>query len=228
MKFGKLGRLDHDPIRVATVRPHVIGAHAPLPAAIQDARSKIQWTPSLVQNDALPTCTVAGLINSARWWALLHGFDLTNQEAAELAFFAAVAGVQNTEAAIASVPGLVMLNVLMRAQRYGFAAGGPTALVPEYTSLQSIDGITDAISTKGSAYLGVSIYEADMRPGAVWQGGIQNAGKLEGGHAIVAIDNQSDEFTIATWGGTVQANAEWLEARVDEAYAIHWTFPVSA
>jgi hypothetical protein len=221
-----LGRAAHDPARVAAVKPHATGGK---PIATPDRRQAIRWAPSLVQNDALPTCTVAGLINSARWWALLRGgFDLTNIEANELAFFAKVAGVPDVITAIAQVPGLVMLDVLEYAQKNGFDVGNGNRLVPEYNSIPTTDAIMDAIVTRGSAYTGVRLYEADMQPGAVWRGGIANAGKLVGGHAIIETDCRGGVFDIATWGGMTQADIEWLLARIDEAYSITWTFPVTA
>jgi hypothetical protein len=166
---------------------------------------------------------VAGLINSARYWSLLHGFDLTNSEDMELAFFARVAACPDTPEAIAAVDGLELLDVLEMAQRVGFDVGAQAPLVPDFSAIHLPDeaAIQDAIATKGSAYIGVKLYEADMQPGAAWVGGLANAGAFIGGHCILQTWDG-----VATWGEILTPDQEWLMSRMDEAYALTWTFAV--
>lgn len=221
-----MGRKPHDPTRVAAVTSHRASITTPAPLVLP--RADIVWTPTLAANDQLPTCTIAGLINSARMWALLHGFDLVNAEAQLLAFYAAVAGCADTEAAIAATDGLVLLDVLEHAQKVGFDIGAQAPLVPEFTAIHMPDiaGIRDAIYSRGTAYIGVTLYEADMAPGATWTGGIANVGAVVGGHCIDPCRYTETDFSVATWGGEIEADDEWISTRTDEAYAVSWTFPV--
>ncbi len=218
----RLGRLPHDPTRVAAVKPHVMATTAPAPKDLP--RSDLVWTPTLADNDALPTCTVAGLMNSARMWALLHGFDLVNVEDKLLAFYAAVAGCAPTKAAIAATDGLVMLDVLEHAQRIGFDIGAQAPIVPDLAMIHmpNMGALKDAIFTKGSAYVGITLYEPDMQPGASYTGA--PSGSVVGGHCLDPWSFTAGGFGVATWGRTIHANAEWLMSRIDEAYAVTWTF----
>ncbi len=218
----RLGRLPHDPARVGAVTQHRM-ALAPAPASLP--RSDIAWTPSLVRNDVLPTCSIAGLMNSARIWALVHGFDLVNVEGALLAFYASLAGCAATEAAMEATDGLVLLDVLERARNAGFGCGEQTPLVPRFASIQLSDAaLKDAIWAHGAAYIGVMLYEADVEPDAKWVGGTEKAGAKVGGHCVAPWRYTSDGYGIATWGGTTEADPEWLASRIEEAYSLLWTF----
>ena len=165
------GRLPHDPVRLAAVPPHVMAAEAPAPPELP--RPSLEWTPSLVRNDVAPTCTIAGLTNSARVWDLLRGYDLVTREAALLAFYASLAGCQDTEAAIEATEGLVMLDVLEAVATKGFHIGAQDdePLVPRVNADpagRSGAALRDAIFSRGTAYIGVTLRQADVQPGAIW------------------------------------------------------------
>jgi hypothetical protein len=223
-----LGKRPVDPARVSKVPPHILAAGAPPPASLP--RTNIVWTPSLVANDRYPTCTIAGLINSARMWALLHGFDLVNTDSAMLAFYAFLAGCADTDAAISASDGLELLDVLDHARGSGFDAGQQVPLVPLFRSIDiaSDAALKDSVYSTGTAYIGVTLYEADVQPGAVWTGDTSNAGKPVGGHCITSYAYDATTYQIATWGETMEADEAWLQSRMDEAYSLSWTFPVTA
>ena len=222
----RLGRLPHDPARVAAVTQHRM-ALAPAPVTLP--RTDIIWTPSLVRNDVLPTCSIAGLMNSARMWALVQGFDLVNVEASLLAFYASLAGCAATEAAMETTDGLVLLDVLERARDRGFDAGEQTPLVPQFSAIPvGPSALKDAIYRSGAAYVGVMLYEADVEPGAKWVGGVAKAGAKVGGHCVAPWRYAPDSYGIATWGGTTEADPEWMASRIEEAYSLRWTFPVAS
>jgi hypothetical protein len=217
----RLGRRPHDPARLSTVRPHRMSATAPPPASL--LRPDIAWTPTLADNNTLPTCTVAGLMNAARMWALTHGrFDLTNDDGALLAFYASLAGCADNTAAIAATDGLVLLDVLDRAETSGFDCGEQAPLVPEFTAIDvtSPAAIRDAIYTHGAAYLGVTLHEADMS--GPWTTPVADAGGMVGGHCIVAWRYDAANVGLATWGMTIEADWGWLAGRLDEAFALSW------
>jgi hypothetical protein len=222
-----LGRRGHDPARLAAVPPHVMAATAPAPAELP--RDGLVWTPTLCKNGTLPTCVVAALDNSARVWALLQGFDLPTDEAALLAFFAACASCANTEAAIAATDGLVFLDALERAAVGGFDIGLQAPLVPSFRAINtaSAAAFRDAISASGSALIGVTLYQADVQPGAVWRGGLDSVGPVDGGHAICGWRYTAADFGMATWGDTEVADDAWLLSRVAEAYSVTWGMGVA-
>jgi hypothetical protein len=203
-----------------------MSAVAPPPATLP--RSDITWTPTLADNDTLPTCSIAGLMNSARMSALVRGqFDPTSTNDALLTFYAGLAGCADTTTAIAATDGLVLLDVLQRAESAGFACGEQAPLVPLFAAIDPRDptAIRDAIFTRGVAYVGVTLHEADMN--GPWTGGTTNAGPVIGGHCITLWRYDAATFGAATWGATVTCDEAWLMARIDEAYALNWTFPVA-
>lgn len=218
----RLGRRPHDPGRLASVPRHVLSASAPAPLVLP--RTSLVWTPTLVQNNTLPTCTIAGLMNAARVWALVNGYDLTQTELFLLALYARLAGCADTVAAIGATDGLVMQDVLDFVQARGFDCGDQTPLVPVARAIDQTSAVAlrDAVSTTGAAYLGITLYEADIAPGATWTGGTANAGAAAGGHCVVAWNYGQDTFGLATWGETVEADDEWLLPRLEEAYALSW------
>lgn len=229
---GCLGRLDHDQSRVDAASGYTM--ENPYRFSTAD-RGGVKWTPSLVRNDVLGTCAIAGLINSARYWALLHGFDLTNYQANELMLYARLGGAPwpATDSQLSAIPGMVLMDLLEDVAGKGFNVGAQAPLVLEFGVLRglTIAQVVDSIMTEGSAYVGVRLYEADMQPGAVWQGGTAKAGAVVGGHCLLPFDRApgpAGEFSIATWGGITQSDDEWLLSRMDEAYGLRWKFPVVA
>ena len=103
------GRRPHNPARFATVPTHV-AAEAPPPAELP--REDLVWTPSFVHNDVAPTCCIAALLNSARIWALLRGFDLTSVDQALLALQTARQGIATNQQKNASIAATTMRQVL--------------------------------------------------------------------------------------------------------------------
>lgn len=222
-----LGRLDHDPARAAAVEPHVLAAEAPAPDEF--LLSDIAWTPSLVKNNILPTCTMAGLLNAARIWALRHGFDLVSVDDNLLADYARIAGCADTIAAIAATDGLMMLDVMDYAAAGKFDVGEQAALIPRVKRIDftSMAAVRDAIVKTGSACIGVTLRAADVQPGAKWLGDLTNTGPVAGGHCITLYKYSANGlFGAATWGDTIEVDEAWLASRTEEAYSLAWTFPV--
>lgn len=217
----RYGRLPHDPGRVAGVAPHALG-DAAIPAAYP-ARAIAAWTPTLADNTELPTCTVAGLANSARRWVAAQGFDFPVVDQKLLDLYAAVGGCAPTPEAIAGTNGLVMLDLLQYVALHGFDYGGqtPLALMAHRVDPTDLDAIRDAIRQRQSAYIGVDLYASDVAPGAVWRGAAK--GQPEGGHCIVACRFGPDEWDEATWGELWPADDAWMASRVREVYALEWS-----
>lgn len=167
-------------------------------------------------------------MNSARMSALTRGqFDLTSTNDALLAFYASLAGCADTPTAIAATDGLVLLDVLEHARSSGFACGEQVPLVPLFAAIDPRDptAIRDAIYTRGVAYVGVTLHEADMN--GPWTGGTADAGPVIGGHCITLWRYDVSTFGAATWGMTIECDEAWLMSRIDEAYALSWQMAVA-
>jgi hypothetical protein len=225
----KLGRLPHDPARVASapsLAAHRFAAAAP-PRAVVD-RSGIPFSPGLYQNDSLPDCTAAGLANaaSAVAWAE-QGFQPVIQPALVVDFYAACINRPSaTDAELMATDGAVMLDVLTRQATLGFDVGQQVPLVGLFGTLP-LANIPHAIDRLSHAYLGVTLRERDMDMAALWdvQDG-RDDGAVVGGHCLVAWDytglQDGDTVRLVTWGQFQPATWPWLRARVDEAYALTW------
>ena len=224
----RLGRLAHDPVKLAAAPRHTFGAAPPPP--IVD-RSSIDFVPGLYQNDTLPVCTCAGLANVASGLAALNGYGLVIDPAQPVAFYAAVLGVANTLAAIEATDGTQMADVLNRMQTAGFNAG-PRVLAGQWGTVTTVRSqLATSIARLGVGYWGVTLKERDMEAfssGAPWdvQDG-QDDGATVGGHAVIAWDytglTDHDTVRIGTWGTWQTATWAWVADRLDEAHGV--TFP---
>jgi len=215
----RLGRRPHDPARVATLPVHAAAA-APIPAAYPDASDA--WVPTLANNTVLPTCTVAGLANSARRWAAAQGFDLPVVDQKLYNLYAAVAGCQPTQDSIAATDGLNMLDLLQHVAANGFDYGapGPMSLTTFRINVADLQAVRAAIFGRRSAYVGIRLYQCDMVAGAVWRGA--PTGPEEGLHCLVPWLFRPGQFSDATWGETIDCDDAWLAARIEEGYALAW------
>ena len=226
--LGCYGRKAHDPVRlaaVAVVKPHVMAATEPLPLIL--LRPKILTKPLLVLNNILPTCTVAGLINSANAKAEMNGWDFVVDQQKLLAFYGLVYGCDPTPEAISKTDGLVMLDVLEYAQKHGFYINNTSGpLVPNFSVIDTSNpiGLKDAIFAHGTAYVGVDLYTADEQPDADYTGGLETAGDPVGGHCLDPKQWSATGYTDATWGQEIETDNDWIDSRMVEAYAIDWTF----
>jgi hypothetical protein len=223
------GRKPHNPARVAQAKPHRMSATAPPPLILP--RPKILLKPSLVKNDTLPTCPIAGLINSLRAWAQEQGFDLPTDDNLLLELFAAIAGCDPTPAAIAATNGLVLQDVLEYVQVHGFRIDSQNVVELDFAAIDPSDeaAIKDAINQKGSAYLGITLFEADVTPGVtVWRGTSASAGAEVGGHCIVPPKYRTaSTYDSATWGELIDTDHDFLMSRLVEAWAIDWKMAVA-
>lgn len=221
----RLGRLPHDQGAVRHA-PSLVGhrfASVPPPAKVQ--REHVAFTPGLYRNDEFPNCTAVALVNSAAGIAALNGYELAIDPALVPSFYASCVGCEPTDAAIAATNGAVMLDVLERQARTSFNIG-PQALAGLFGTLpHARSAIASSIARLGHAYLGVALRERDMEMPPVWRATADD-GDPVGGHAIMAFDytglRDTDTVRIGTWGRWQPAQWSWLEARVEEAYALMW------
>jgi hypothetical protein len=214
----RLGRLQHDPARVAAVPRHVMGSSL-VPETVLPPPG---FKPLLVKNDVLTTCTIAGLVNCARVWTLKRfRYDPVVDEDLLLEFFCQVAGVPVTD--IAGVDGLVMLDVLEAAQRIGFRINSQNVLVPEFRAIEVTDlgAVKDSIAETGSCYAGFDLRQADLSIDGTWDA--DTSSPIDGGHCAPPVGCSPQGFTEATWGIEKPATDAWMLSRLEEAYSVSWT-----
>jgi hypothetical protein len=218
------GRKSHDPARVAAAPQHRMSAEAPPPVDLP--RPGILAKPSLVLNDTLPTCTMAGLLNHLRAWVQqFHGFDLPENDQLLLDLYGAVYGCAPTVEAIAATDGLVLLDVLEHIQANGFRIDGQNVVELTFTALDISNptAIRDAIDKSGGAYLGITLYQADVAPGLTeWTGDVASAGPAVGGHCVMPKGYAGATFETATWGELMPTDEAFLMPRLAEGYDIRW------
>lgn len=221
------GRKPHDPARVAATRQHRMAAEAPPPVDLP--RPGVLQKPSLVCNNTLPTCTMAGLLNHLRAWAqAFHGFDLPENDQLLFDLYAAVAKCDPTPDAIAATDGLVLLDVLEHIQANGFRIDSQNVMELDFAAIdiKNMDAVRDAIDKNGGAYLGVSLYECDLVPGlTAWKGA--PTGSVVGGHCIMPKGYSGQTFETATWGELMPADDDWYSPRLDEGFDIRWRVAVA-
>ena len=216
----RLGCLPHDPVAVAAAPRHKFGAV--MPPAVLD-RSLIDLQPGLYDNNTMPDCTAVALANYSRAVAAINGYQLALAAGKPLAFYAQCVGNPPN---LAATDGAVMLDVLIRQSTQGFDIG-PEKLFGQWGTVQkSRTNLALAMSRFGAAYLGVTLRDRDMQTvGSVWDVATgRDDGPVVGGHAIMSFDYtglaDTDRVRVGTWGLWQPTTWRWLEARLNEAYAL--------
>ena len=224
----RLGRLAHDPAAVAaapSLGAHRFAVSAPPPSL---SRASTHFQPGLYQNDTLPDCTAAGLANAANAVAAVNGYQLVIEPALVPEFYGECIGQPNvTDDVLAATEGAVLLDVLKRQVTGGFNVG-PQSLVGLFGTLPARRSVlASSMAELGHIYLGVTLRERDMDGPYIWnvEDG-RDDGAVVGGHCIVGWDyaglGDTSTLRLATWGRWQSATWAWLEARLDEAYALVW------
>jgi hypothetical protein len=232
----RFGRLPHDPAEVARVpslASHAFAASIP-PLTLD--RSAIGFHPGLYHNDVFPVCTAAGIANSAGLVAAIAGYGLIIDVHRVIDFYARIAGIDASDAALTASDGVLMTSVIRQQTLTGFDVGTQTALVGLAGTLPvgNRSLLALAMARLGHAYVGVTIRERDMdvRP-AVWDVVTgRDDGDVIARHAMVLCDytglGDADTVRAATWGDWQPVTWAWLKERLDEAYGFVWRQLTSA
>ena len=226
----RLGRLPHDPARIAALPQ--FGRHA-LAAELAPPkldRSGITWFPGLDGNDQIGDCTAVGIANAARAMAAIGGFVLPIPPTAAPSFYSASTGYD--PARPETDQGGIEADVLAYQAMHGFPADMQDPLVALYAT--SDPGDLNALRTVawqcGSAYLGVDLALADQSAG-VWDTSTPaDAGDAMpgswGGHCLLAWDwtgiEDTDTVRLVTWGALQPATWRWVRSRLTEVHALMW------
>ena len=219
----RLGRLPHDPARLALLPKHRFGAETP-PDELR--RSLDSFKPGLYSNDTLPDCTAVALANGARAVAYLNGFSLVVYNRYVPRFYSACIG---NPADLADSSGANMLDVLEYQASHGYEIG-PQTITGNYGTVDCTvrSDIAWAVARLGFCYMGVTLYEGDLdafrnrRPWTV----DYPTGAVAGGHAVpmwtYAGLGDHSLTQVGTWGAWQSATWEWVHARTEEAYGLVW------
>lgn len=223
-----LGRLPHHPERLARAL-----AAAPEPAMYryQLDRTAIDPLPAMWGNDVGPTCTVAGLANSATAQGVIRSAPPVIADGRPQALYATVKGVPVEQ--INTTDGAVAMDVIDYAAVNGFDVGEQVPLVPiqHYPVWNTREAIAGAMCDERTvvAYLGIRLYERDMD--TIGRGPlvarIADSGALVGGHIALGWDypvgmRDDNLVTLLTWAARQPASWAWLLERLDEAHGLEW------
>lgn len=216
----RLGCLDHDPARAAALPLIRYGAAAPPPPIYTP---KLDWTPTLGDNDTLPDCIPVALTNSLRAFVKRFGGDtddLAVPTSAITGLYAHAIGMPGaTDAQLAATEGADPLTVMEIAQTQGWDIGAQVPLVPDYGTVAGRVDIARTIATLGACMFAVTLYTSDMddaAAGRAWT--MPPRGSVEGGHMIAAADYlglaDTDILMVPTWGQWQRMSWGWLRPRL--------------
>lgn len=220
----RLGRNPHNPVAIAQA-PR-LADHYSVPAKI----SRANFVPILANNDTLPTCTVAGLLNGASASeSISTGGGLAIANDSWLAFYASCAGCAPTELSIGQTDGLVMLDVLRRQGTQGFDIGEVAPLTGDFgTVALDRNSLISAINHLGWVYAGIDLFQSDMNSPNLMEVP-SSPGSLVGGHCICLVDYSGladqDTVTAASWGQFIRITWARWDQIAQEAYGV--LFPLS-
>jgi len=230
----RLGLRPHDPAALAAVPVHYA---ATLPPGRGLGRiAGIKFEPSLCDNDLLPVCVAAFLLNSARATAWVRtGADIVADQRKAVTFYAGVAGCADDFMAIDATDGVQMLAAFQRASAAGFDIGQQVPLYPSWSRCAADDRFSLAHAAIGGLTgLGVKLATADAKIGGVWDldmPGVAPAAQISGSwgpHCLGLWDwdgfGETDIVYLATWGIIQRATWRWVHDRLEsgEAYAVDW------
>lgn len=217
----RLGCLDHDPAKLATLPPARFGAVL-APAAIPCPT----WQPQMWGNDTLPNCTAVALGNAARAWAhSQEAEDVAIDQAHVDALYAAAIGMPGaTLEQLAATDGADPLAVTEQAQARGWDIGGQTPLVPDFATVAPNNwGIMLGLARTGGVMCALTLYAEDMdafQSGKDWTAA--PSGPVEGGHMVCIGAGDAQGAFLATWGTWQRASWDWIGARLRLALITGW------
>lgn len=221
----RLGRLPHDPERLAEAPRHTFGA---VPAPVRLDRSSMDYRPGLYDNDKYSNCTIVSLFNAARAVAKIQKYVLNVDPSLPLKDFADFLG---NPVNLLAVEGAVMQDVLDWQAKNGLNVCYERLYgVPKTIDLTNRQAVALAIWGFGHLWLGIDLRERDMenfeslKPWDVEDG--RDDGEVVGGHAVNVWDytglKDGDTCRCGTWGSWQSFTWDWLKDRGAEAHILEW------
>jgi hypothetical protein len=189
------------------------------PSSIDYSKAVASWP--MMGNDNYGDCTCAAAGHMIEEWTANTGSPKTLSDSVILSAYRYFAG-DDADA------GASMLDVLKYWRKSGI--GGDKII--GFTQLQphSTIEVKDSISLFGSCYIGVSLPDFVVAPGAdlvktPWvvppQGPVGDAApNPDNGHWIPAVGYDERNLYVVTWGALKMMSWEFYQAYMDEAYAV--------
>jgi hypothetical protein len=174
-------------------------------------------------NDQLGDCTCAGMGHCVGAWSQYEsGTEAVFSDSAIESLYSAVSGYVPGEPDTDN--GALLQTVLQYMQQTGVTdEAGKLHKVQAYAQLKemSFKDLNQALQVFGTVYLGVNLPQSaeDQFSQGLWT--YVKGSPIIGGHCIVLqqIANRPvGDYTIISWGATVNATKEWMSTYLEEAW----------
>jgi hypothetical protein len=201
------------------------GVVATLPDAVDGLAETLPWP--LHANDVIADapCAAAGHLLGA--WAAASGSEDAPAEGAVEACYWETGEPRSSSGSPGSQSDNGRTSIAVLEHWASAGIGGERIVAFARIGRGDIDELHAAIALLGGAYLGIAL-PLSAQAQAVWdvigdgESGNARAGSW-GGHAVAAVGYEVaglDTISVVTWGAAVQATRRFVEAYVDEAYAV--------
>ena len=212
--WGKLGRLSaRFPVTLTPLHRLVSLPTAP---AKWTGPNDAGFDYGMLGNDEVGDCTFAGFVHLVQAICLLLGVTppQPTDQAVVQAYFLFTHG-QDTGAVEADVLHALYATGILGIKLAGYAMG-----------TQTLDELWQIVATFGAGYLGVMIpapAQGQFQAGEPWDlTGTSADNQIEGGHCVdgIAFDQDAEMATVLTWGQRQLVTFRWLDAYLDEKWAV--------
>jgi hypothetical protein len=217
---GKLGRLPHDPDRLALhLGPHLTGVIPPNPPLV-DWLSRVSDWP-MYGNDRYGDCVWAMIGHLIEAWTTYgQGKTVTVDEAALLKGYSAVTGFNPADPS--TDRGTVIADALSYWRKTGIAGHKILAYAQvDHTNRAEVDA---ALSIFGGLCLGVRFPASAMDQFNTHQAWhvVNPDGGIEGGHAVHHgyYQTSAQDERVVTWGAVQTMTDDWWNRYVEEAWVV--------
>ena len=208
MKLGrKPPRVDHKVFKLSSFLKII----PPAPAKVSYIPPKVKW--GVMLNDRLGDCAIAAPGHIIQAQTGLSGNEFVATDAEILAAYKAVSGYDGTGA---TDSGCNMQDVLDYWRKTGIA--GHKILAYARVDIKNPAEVRYACYAMGGLYLGVNL-PTEWEGAKVW-GLPKPPVNIAGGHAITALQFDSKQLTVITWGKEIPLLWEAWHPYVEEAWAI--------
>lgn len=212
--WGKLGRLAAKfPVALSPLHRLV---SLPTASKVWTGPPDAAFDYGMLGNDRYGDCTFAGFVHLVQTICLLLGVTPpTPTDADVIKAYLIFTHGQDSGCVEADVLHALYATGILGIDLAGYARGN-----------QGLDELWQITQTFGAGYLGVMVpapAQGQFQAGEPWDLTGTSADKqIEGGHCVVSIafDQDAEVATVLTWGQHQQVTFRWLDAYLDEQWAV--------
>jgi len=206
------------------------------PKSVLDRRA-LNVTPDVNANNIAPDCTAVQICNSIKVFSALYaGFGYSVPTPETLRIYSTTVGCPNTLADICKTDGALFSDIVSLVRRTGVKIADQLEGVPDVAVLDnSISQLALATELYGAGSIGIRLYdrdEQDIASGKMLDFDGRDSGTLQGRHMTMTFDYlglaDTAQWRINLWGVWYPVTTRWLQARIDETWALMWRNLVSA